>query len=503
MPDFGAPIAQNVDVNPNKGLQTLSDLMGLQQRQIGIQQARQTLQTGSYLQQQAQAEAAQATQKNSELQALAKFTHDASGDPNYLNPDGTPNVAKYQKDASSVAPVYGQQFIGQMTSNFNQGVENRKALFSLNADQRQKAASFFSSVATNPNATTEDLLTAAQQARGLSDDPGYQRTIDRMLVHAPPTATLPTANASATIRQYAQTVMNAASGQLPSTPGQIDTGPSIQPGSVNRFTGEFIPAGAPISKDIPPSVMTSPAGPFVRVGPGGRTMTPLTTTGAGGGGPPTAAAPANLNITRAAQENVQGMAADDRGRYAQISQEGTNARTGAQLADQIADLSDQVRTGQLTKEWADRLTALRQHDPDITARQMLTKYAAQLKTMATVGATTDASRSQIDEGMPSPETMDPDAVKQAAQYVGGIFRQRQARQTYADQFVRNNGGNSMGIRDVDDAFMRSSDPTVFAYEALPAGKARQDFLRQHGLTTPERQAAFQAQRNQIKHYGTQ
>jgi hypothetical protein len=324
-----------------------------------------------------------------------------------------------------------------------------------------------------------------------------------MLVHAPPTATLPTANASATIRQYAQTVMNAASGQLPSTPGQIDTGPSIQPGAVNRFTGAFTPAGAPISKDIPPAVMQSPAGPFVRVGPGGRTMTPLTTTGAGAGGPSTPAAPANLNITRAAQENVQGMAADDRGRYAQISQEGTNARTGAQLADQIADLSDQVRTGQLTKEWADRLTALRQHDPNITARQMLTKYAAQLKTMATVGATTDASRSQIDEGMPSPETMDPDAVKQAAQYVGGIFRQRQARQTHADQFVRTNGGNSMGIRDVDDAFMRSADPTVFAYEALPAGQARQDFLRQHGLTTPERQAAFQAQRNQIKHYGKQ
>jgi hypothetical protein len=193
------------------------------------------------------------------------------------------------------------------------------------------------------------------------------------------------------------------------------------------------------------------------------------------------------------------VAGTDAQRYSQISQEGTNAQTGAQLADQVATLADQVRTGKLSKEWTDRLAILQQHDPTITARQMLTKYAAQLKTMATSGATTDASRSQIDEGMPSPESMNPDATKQAAQYVGGIFRMRGARQQYADQYVKNSG-SPLGMQGADDSFMRSADPTIFAYKALPPGPERQQFLVTHGLTTPEKQAEFKARMNQVQHY---
>src|SRR5579859_2147011 len=44
MPDFGAPQASNINVDPNKGLTTLSNLMGLQQQKQQIQSGALTIQ---------------------------------------------------------------------------------------------------------------------------------------------------------------------------------------------------------------------------------------------------------------------------------------------------------------------------------------------------------------------------------------------------------------------------------------------------------------------------
>lgn len=502
-PDFGAPIAQNVDVSADRGIQTLSDLMGLQQRQIGIEQAKQTLQTGQAIQARAQAEAQGQQQQMQERQLLqtSMKSGQAPDGTSLLGPDGEADPVAMTKFATKYLPAIGQGVVQNIVKTQDDRLKLNDTTRQLGQNYRNDLSGIVrSSIGTDDDTAAKidayvqqqgpqapaALVQAAAHTKSLLQNLGPQVPDDhrdRALLH---------------LAQQFQPTAATAGEQAPSI-GQV-TGPGggaqlIQTNPLAPIpTG---PVGREIRTGVPPGVVASPAGPLVRTGGGGTTITPLTTTG------PPAAAPTNLNITRAQQENVTGMAGDDRSRYAQISQEGTNARTGAQLADQVADLSEQVRTGQLTQEWANRLATLRQHDPNITARQMLTKYAAQLKTMATSGATTDASRSQIDEGMPSPETMDPDAVKQAAQYVGGIFRQRQARQAYADQYVKNNGGSSLGIRGPDDEFMRSGDPTVFAYEALPPGQPRQDFLRAHGLTTPERQAAFQAQRNQVKHYGVQ
>jgi hypothetical protein len=195
MADFGSPV---VSPNPvGTGLSTLSDLMNLKRSQQALEIGQNTLQSTT-------AEAQQATQKNQELQALAAFTRQASQDPAYHNPDGSLNVQKFQNDASARAPTYGQAYIGQMTSNANAMVDNRKALLGLSNEQRRTIGGYFGAVAANPNATPNDFVDAADQARAVSDDPGYQRAIDRMLMSAPPVATLPTGQASAAIRQHAR-----------------------------------------------------------------------------------------------------------------------------------------------------------------------------------------------------------------------------------------------------------------------------------------------------------
>lgn len=493
MSAFGSPVASPNPVGT--GLSTLSDLMNVKRSQQALQIGQNTLQSTT-------AEAQQATQRNQELQALAAFTRQASQDPAYHNPDGSLNVQKFQNDASAKAPTYGQAYIGQMTSNANAMVDNRKALLGLSNEQRRTIGGYFGAVAANPNATPNDFVDAADSARAVSDDPGYQRAIDRMLMSAPPTATLPTAQASAVIRQHARGIamQTGAPNVDQSTPNvqMVQTTAGQTPTNINpQSPAGTGPVGAAIPK--PPESIPGPGGQILNRNPqtGGLSAPPI----AGGPAGSSAGNP-GINPTRAQAENVQGMATDDAGRYAQISQEGTNARTGAVLSDQVASLAEQVRTGKLSKEWTDRLAVLQQHDPTITARQMLSKYAAQLKTMATSGATTDASRSQIDEGMPSPETMNPDAVKEAAQYVGGIFRMRGARQAVADQYTKTNG-NSIGIRAADDAFMQSADPTVFTYKSLPAGPERQDFLRKHGLTNQAAIDSFRARLNQVNHFSGQ
>jgi hypothetical protein len=470
MPDM-TPVATMVKVpDPNQGLNTLSSI-------LNYRQAQQNLQTGAIQQQGIAANVQQEQQKNRELQAAQQIAINGAKSGQYDDGSGGLDRQKMANDILRVAPTYGQGQISSLLSQANEVVANKQAHQNLTVSQKKEMGDTFASLASDPSVDNTKFIDAVEKLRQAhNNDPEFSRMLTSMTTHYPGTAS------SDQQRQILGRWSAAATGEPQTAPGQMDTGTQIQPGGVNRFGQGFTPAGQPINKQ---NVVTTPAGPLAVATPATGALRPL-------GGQ-------NLNTTHAQQENVQGMAQDDRGRYAQVSQEGSNATTGAQLADDVSRLAEQVRTGKLSKEWTDRLTTLQQHDPNLTARQMLSKYAAQLKTMATAGATTDASRSQIDEGMPSPETMGPDAVKEAAQYVGGIFRMRGARQEHADRYTQNNG-NSIGIREADDAFMRAADPTVFAYKSLPAGQERQDFLRKHGLTSQEKIDAFRARLNQVNHY---
>jgi hypothetical protein len=200
MPDMIQPVGALVQPpNPNQGLSQLSSI-------LGIRQAQQNLQTGAINQQAAQANAQQDQQKNQELQSLSSFTKSATTDPAYHNPDGSLNVQKFQTDASAAAPTYGQAYIGQATSNANASIDNRKALLSLSNEQRATAGQIFGGLAANPKATPQDLQEAVDQARNLSDDPGWHKAMDRVLFSHPNTANMPDAQASQTVRQFARGV---------------------------------------------------------------------------------------------------------------------------------------------------------------------------------------------------------------------------------------------------------------------------------------------------------
>lgn len=267
MADFGSPVATSVNVNPNQGIQTLSGLLSLKQQQ-------QSLQTGAFQQQAVAAQASQEQQQNQELQALSQFTRKAATDPTFRKEDGSLDVEKFQQGAAAAAPVYGQAYIGQATSNANAMIDNRKALLGLSNEQRRTLGNYFGSVAANPNASREDFLNAAEQARTVSDDPAYQRSVDRMLMSAPNVRDMPTAQASQAVRQWARGISMETG-----SPVSAESGPTVQmvqgaqglvPTNVNpQAPGGTGPVGRPIPNTTPPAILTPPGGIPTVVGPGG------------------------------------------------------------------------------------------------------------------------------------------------------------------------------------------------------------------------------------------
>jgi hypothetical protein len=241
----------NTGIQPDP-LGSISKLIAAKSGMIGLQQQQQNLQTGQAAQQSAQATASQDSQKNQELQALAQFTKSAAADPSYLNSDGSANVQKYQQDAMKVAPVYGQAYIGQMTSNFNGSVENRKALLGLTKEQQGMVQGGFQSIAQGADATGE-----ISRLRGVSDDKGYQNMLDNLLSHKPGTGMMPDAQGKQVESQWAANVSAHLGGPALATPSSIDTGGNIQPGTTSPYTGTFQPTGA-IAKTLAPQVVTNP-----------------------------------------------------------------------------------------------------------------------------------------------------------------------------------------------------------------------------------------------------
>jgi len=105
MSDFGAPVAAGVNVNPAGGLKTISDLMGLQQQQQGIQSNAQKIQLQGIDVQKAQ-------QANEERLNLQNFTQD----PSNWQTNGQIDMGKINAMVPKIAPYTGNDYINKMST---------------------------------------------------------------------------------------------------------------------------------------------------------------------------------------------------------------------------------------------------------------------------------------------------------------------------------------------------------------------------------------------------
>ena len=440
MADMVPVAAQIQPPNPQQGLGLMSSI-------LGIQQQRQALQTGQYQQQSAQAEATQAQQRSAELQAAQALIKNGVTAGRYTTQDGGFDRIKAADDIQTVAPTYGQTISNQLLSGANEAVANRTALQSLTTEQRKVIGGTISSLAADPQVNNTKVIDAMDALLEQNPDPQFRRLILSAATH------MPSSGRPADLQQALSTI-----------------------------------AGS-LTQKAPIEGTTNAAGQIINRNP----MTGALSPAAGAGLNPTSVKVA------AATQTASGSAADDNARNNEISRSVAPSRQAITLADQVSNLTDQIRTGRFSKEIANIAGTVDQKDQEAAARQLLGKYTAQLKTLATANAPTDSARGIIDAGFPDPDTMTPDAIKKSAEYIKGGMLMNLSRAANARKFTAAAGG-TQGLRAADDTLTQNADPLMYTYQNLKPGAERQEFIRRH-FTSAADAADFVRRKNAVEHYG--
>ncbi len=273
MPDFGAPVAQQINASPAQGFSTLSSMLGLQQQQQAIQSGALGIQR-----QQAELPAVQAqsqvTQaKMAQVQRFSQMVQSGTDDQgnSLRGANGELDPALMTMAAGRVAPLAPEIAQGILKTMADK-VGLQAAAQSLDSAGRQRLQGVLQGLTVDPS------------------DAGIQSAREAMLgwVGQHPEMT-PAANyASGLINQIANTqdpkVRAHLATKLPaflqpgeavgtqSTAGTVDTGQTIQPvvAAPAAAGGGAVPAGPGIQKTIPPQIITPPGGvpvPYSGKGP--------------------------------------------------------------------------------------------------------------------------------------------------------------------------------------------------------------------------------------------
>lgn len=267
MPDFGSPIAQNV--NPvGQGLQTLSGLLALKQQQLGLQQTRANIGIAQAGVQTAQAEAQQAQQKNQEL-AQAQALAQAARNGQYRKPDGSLDTNAFSEAVQGLGP-YAQTFSQGIVARANEAIQNKTAINKLNTTEQNQVADTLLSVANKPGVTYSDAVNAVDEM--VSNNPQLQRLgISVMGMFHPD---MNSQQLSGALKQLSTSMHGA--GTAP-TLSMIQGPNGLQQVQTNLNAAAPIgPAGKPIKQGIPPQLVTNPltGGPAV-VGPNAGSVQPV------------------------------------------------------------------------------------------------------------------------------------------------------------------------------------------------------------------------------------
>ena len=143
MPDFGSPVAQNVNVNPNQGIQTLSGLLGLQQQ-------RQALQGQA-------AEVQQQQQTAGQRAGIASFM--STFDPTkHVGSDGTLDLDNVLTDPN-LRRAAGDQFpqlMQQLVSVKQAQLQAKQQLVNLNDSARTQFQNTLGGLRTDPDVIADN-----------------------------------------------------------------------------------------------------------------------------------------------------------------------------------------------------------------------------------------------------------------------------------------------------------------------------------------------------------
>lgn len=475
MADFGAPVAQNVNVDPSKGLSTISSLLGLQQQRQALQ--------GQAAQVQMEQQSAQ------QRQGLANYDWSS-----HIGKDGTLDLNSVMNDPQlrQAAGDQWQQVADAAIGMKQHQIEQKRSFVGLTNDQRSAFGSMVGGLRSDSDVTQDN-------------DKGRQKVTDALMEYG----NMYGKDALPVLSAYSPVVQHAPQGKLAQALGVIqlqamDAGSQVgtQKPAYMSTGGQFqqINPQAPGSDQPPqsmqatvaPSVITTPAGPLARVGGNGSTLTPLETAqGQGGPGAP----PPNLNPTtaQATVTNRSAAAVTDRVQQAQSAANNTvQAQDALTRARAILDKPGAPNTGNQfanTQSIRNFLSSVGIDTQGATDANSLVKnlarYEASRATQAGLGGT-DAARELAHNGSPN-VSVDNKALK-------GIVTQSLATEkalaAYANIQTKTKDPNALAKNESD---FRNIPNLIQGYEYGLARTPEEanEFLKAHGLTAAEMKATRQ------------
>ncbi|SRR6266436_472579 len=462
MPDFGGPpVAQNVDVSPNKGIQTLGELMGLQQKQIAISQAQQNLATGTFIQQQQQAEAQRQQQAMGTRQAATKMAQtgqDAEGN-SIRGDDGEIDPVKFSASLNRIDPVNAAPITQNIIKTLNDKFTLQSSALKLDAAQRQMLQGPLQALNLDPS---DDNITNARNVVGqlASAHPEMVKTanaanslLDHLGNIKDPAARSKAANSFSSLFQAGAPVETQPSA------AQGDIGPALLLGARQPpAAGGGFTSATSLTKGVAPGIVMDLQGqPHYIGGAAG------TGTGMGAGGPSPWPTPAAVQ----AQTKT---AADMSDHFTGLNASAQSLPLVTGLTKTIEGLAPSAFTGPggdkrqymagLARVFGVNLTGDAQTDTNL-----MNKAMAQLNISTPAG--TDAARALIEAGQPNSH-MDAAAIREAAGTVAGQVRMNAAERNFLQTTRLSNrgAGDPQAYQEGRQAFEANADPRIWQYEEL-------------------------------------
>jgi hypothetical protein len=449
-----------LQVNPNAGYDTYSKILGMQQSQLGLQAARQQLQTGQYMQAQAQAKAQQDQQAAIEMQAGAKLLADPVGN-GLVDSDGNPTSDAYQK-IKRIMPITGDEHYTKMLSASKNKIEYANAYGLLNANQRSEVNSALAGIASDPKAKRGDLLSRLQTLRddykGTAASPYMNKIAD---------------NTAAGIKAITNEFGDGSEGAMHPKLQQYILGlsrGSIGNQAITGAGGVAAPSTANVDQGGQVLFGTqAPAlagGGFQQTGQGvQKTLAPTQQ-------------PGYVRQVAGITATVPGMVGGDIERKNTISSAVAPSNNAISTISEIRSLTAQIKQGSFNQQIIAAQQAAGDSSPEITARNLLKKDMANLKTSVGSAATTDAQRATVDSSFPDLDNVDVPTVNKALDRIEGTMRQNLARSRSMQDYLKKHP-DAGGLQQADDRIMTDSDPLMHTYDALKTSAERVEFLKRH------------------------
>lgn len=461
MPDFGAPVAQNVDVSPNKGLTTLSDLMGLKQKTIAISQAQQNLQTGQYIQQQQQADAQKQQQAMNTRMAATKMAQSGQDDQgnSIRGDDGEVDPVKFSAALNRIDPVNSAPITQNLIKTLSDKFNLQSGALKLDAQQRNMLQAPMQAVNLDPS--DDNITNARSTITGLSNQhPEMAKTaqsalslLDHVQNTQDPQKRARMANSLSALLQPGATV------ETQPARATADIGPTIQAGTVAPAAagGGFTPSTA-LTKGVAPGIVMDLQGqPHYIGGAAG--------TGTGGGPPGTSAWP-----TPAAVQAQTRTAGDMSDHFTGLNASAQSLPLVTGLTKTIEGLAPEAFTGPGGDKKQYMAGLMRSFGLNFsgdaqTDTNLLNKAMAQLNISTPAG--TDAARTLVEAGQPNSH-MDPTAIKEAAGTVRGQVLMNAAERNFlqTSRLSNRGAGDPQAYQEGRQAFEANADPRIWQYEQL-------------------------------------